>query len=196
MAKRKSKFENFKKRFSKSLDYLVETRRYIYFVSIIFAFSTLVGFFFAERFSFIEDVLREILRRVAGLGTFDLITFIFQNNVQSAFYSLIFGIILGILPVLNAIGNGLVLGYVFEGLWQVSGFKDFWRILPHGIFELVAIFISLGLGVRLGMFVFEKNRWKVLKDRLINSLIIFLMVVVPLLVLAAIVEGILIGVMR
>ena len=36
--------------------------------------------------------------------------------------------------------------------------SDLFRLLPHGIFELPAIFISLGLGLRFGMFIFQKEK--------------------------------------
>jgi len=186
------KFRRFERRFRKSLDYLKDSKRYIYFVALLFVLGGVVGFLFANSFSFIESFLREIIERVSKLGAFDLIAFIFQNNVMSAFYGLIFGIVLGIFPVISAISNGIVLGFVLNGAWRVSGFSSFWRILPHGIFELVAVFIALGLGVKLGMFIFEKDKGKAIRERLINSLIIFVMIVIPLLVLAAIIEGLLI----
>ena len=136
--------------------------------------------------------MREIVSKTEGLGTLDMILFIFNNNVKSAFFGLMFGILFGIFPLINALFNGLVLGYVFKLAWGISGVNDFWRILPHGIFELPAIFISLGLGLKLGMFFFTKNWKKELKYRFYSSLKAFIFVVVPLLVVAAIIEGFLI----
>jgi len=65
-------------------------------------------------------------------------------------------------------------------------------IFPHGVFELPAVFISLGLGVRFGTFMFSKNALSELKHRFIGSIKVFFFVIMPLLVLAAIIEGVLI----
>jgi stage II sporulation protein M len=93
---------------------------------------------------------------------------------------------------MNVISNGIILGYVMKGVWIDSGISNFWRIFPHGIFELPAVFISLALGLKLGMFVFSKNPGREFLSRLKNSFIIFVVVVLPLLLVAAIIEGILI----
>jgi len=66
--------------------------------------------------------------------------------------------------------------------------------LPHGIFELPAIIISFALGIKLGSFVFAKEPWAELRRFVINCIRIFFFIVIPLLVIAAIIEGILIGV--
>jgi uncharacterized membrane protein SpoIIM required for sporulation len=42
------------------------------------------------------------------------------------------------------------------------------------------------------MFIFAKAKIKELKKRLLNSVIIFVMIVIPLLIVAAIIEGLLI----
>jgi len=41
---------------------------------------------------------------------------------------------------------------------QTDGFLSLWRLLPHGIFELPAVFISLGMGLKIGMFIFQKKK--------------------------------------
>jgi stage II sporulation protein M len=88
--------------------------------------------------------------------------------------------------------NGAVLGYVFSRVYVLYGASDFWRILPHGIFELPAIFIALGLGVKLGFFIFSGNIKQEFLRRFYYSFLVFLFVVVPLLIIAAIIEGLLI----
>ena len=82
---------------------------------------------------------------------------------------------------------------------MVSGFEvelgyfSLWKILPHGIFELPSIIISFALGIKLGMFVFAKNPSKEFKKRFVLGLKTFVFVILPLLVIAAIIEGLLIG---
>jgi uncharacterized membrane protein SpoIIM required for sporulation len=86
----------------------------------------------------------------------------------------------------------------------IEGPLIIWRLFPHGIFEIPAVLISVSLGLRLGMFLFfwkseveevkgvEVGIWSEFKKWLMQSLRIFIFVVVPLLVIAGIIEGILI----
>jgi stage II sporulation protein M len=74
-----------------------------------------------------------------------------------------------------------------------EGILVLWRLLPHGIFELPALFLSAGLGLRLGTFIFRKNKLKSLKNYLFESLRVFLFIIFPFLLIAAIIEGILIS---
>ncbi len=181
-----------RKNFFDSLNYIKEARRYIYFVLTLFFTAALIGFFDSDTFVFVEDIIRDLIGKTEGLGLFDMISFIFVNNVGSAFLGNFLGVVLGIVPIFNALTNGVVLGYVLSKVYLISGFSDFWRLLPHGIFELPAIFISLGMGIRLGMFVFTKNKMDELRTRFVKSFKVFLFVIVPLLVIAAIIEGFLI----
>lgn len=172
--------------------YLKESKGYIYAISLVFLAGILAGFIFYGQFSFLEEILKELMLKIRGLGLWETIGFILQNNAQSAFLGLFLGILLGIFPVINTISNGIILGYVMKGVFISGGISEFWKILPHGVFELPAIIISLALGLKLGMFVFSKKRKEELLERLKNSFFIFIFIVLPLLIVAAIVEGILI----
>jgi len=92
----------------------------------------------------------------------------------------------------SSIGNGYVVGFVLSKSVLDSGFSVIFNLFPHGIFELPAVFISLGMGLKLG-FTFFQNNWKkkILKN-LLNSLRVFVLIVFPLLIIAAIIESILI----
>ena len=154
----------FKRNFLESFSYLRESVNYIYFVIILFFASALIGFFLPDYFTFFNDFLRELGGKVQDLSTFQLVIFIFKNNIISAFLSLITGLFFGIIPISNAIINGTVLGYVVSRSFDITGsfFGVIWRLVPHGIFELPAVFISLGLGVKLG-FGFISNYFKIYK---------------------------------
>tara|TARA_Y100000034_G_C6716675_1_gene316852 strand:- start:368 stop:697 length:330 start_codon:yes stop_codon:yes gene_type:complete len=102
------------------------------------------------------------------------------------------GIFLGIFSFLILIVNGYVLGFVASKSVAVEGILVLWRLLPHGIFEIPAVMISAGLGLKLGAYLFVKHKKGDFKQWLLNSLRVFLFIVVPLLIIAAIIEGILI----
>tara|TARA_Y100000310_G_C20700547_1_gene829424 strand:+ start:1413 stop:2003 length:591 start_codon:yes stop_codon:yes gene_type:complete len=184
---------DFKKQWKESSKYLAECRKHIIAIVLIFLASGAFGFFAREHLTGLDDLLRQIILQTEGLNTLELIFFIMQNNVQSALYGVFGGLFFGVFPVVTGLLNGVVIGYVLGRVYDVSGLIDFWRLLPHGVFELPAIFIALGLGLRFGGAVFvKKDRWAEVKKRFYQSMNVFLLIVLPLLILAAVIEGILI----
>jgi uncharacterized membrane protein SpoIIM required for sporulation len=177
--------------FMESINSIKSAKKYIYIIILLFFLSAIFGFIFADKLSFINQILKELVDKTEGLGPFDLTVFIFLNNLQSAFLGMVLGLAFGIMPFVNSIGNGIVLGFVFEKVYNVSGFSNFWRILPHGIFELPAIFIALGLGLQLGVNVIFNSRSLFYELR--RAVLAFLLIVLPLLIIAAIIEGLLIS---
>ncbi len=193
MRKVKNKNKKFSGQFKESLEYLKESRNYIIAVMLIFLGGILLGFIFPGQLGFLDEILKGIIDKIKGLGTLETILFILQNNLRASFYGMVFGVLLGIFPVIGSLSNGVILGYVMQKVWVDSGVREFWRILPHGVFELPAIFISLALGLRLGMFIFAKNKSDGFLERARKSMILFVCVVIPLLIIAALIEGLLIA---
>jgi stage II sporulation protein M len=140
----------------------------------------------------LDQIIKGLLESTKNLSGPSLIGFIFLNNIQSAFYGFIFGVIIGIFPIINALANGVLIGYVLEKAVTSVGIIQTLKLLPHGLFELPAIFIALGLGLKMGLFMFHKNKTKELRKSFLEGLNTFLMIVLPLLIIAAIVEGLLI----
>lgn len=191
MAKKKKNFD-LKTEYKKSWSYIRETRNFIYIFIAVFFFFTLLGFFLPAPEPLAEQILKfieELLEKTQGMSQGELISFIFLNNVQSSFFGMILGVLLGIFPIITIVVNGYILGFVASASVQTNGFFVLWRLLPHGIFELSAIFISLGMGLKLGTFIFQKNKGESFKEYFWNSLRVFLFVVIPLLIVAAVIEG-------
>jgi len=178
--------------YKKSWSFIKESRNFIYAVISIFLITTLLGFFVHLPEQITNELLKfiqEILEKTQGMSQLELTGFIFSNNLQSSFIGVASGIVLGIFPLFATIANGFILGFVASISVNAEGFFVLWRILPHGIFELPAIFISFGLGVKLGSFIFQKRKFESLKDYALNSMRVFVFVVIPLLIIAAIIEG-------
>jgi len=187
----KKKF-NLKKEYEKSWSYVGESKKFIYFIIAIFLFFGIVGFFVpAPDFisQKIMEYLKLLLEQTEGFSHFDWIGFIFTNNIQSSFFAMIFGAFLGIYPFLGAIVNGYLLGFVCSAGVSEGGFLILWKLLPHGVFELPAIFISLGLGLRLGSFILYKKKKEKFKEFFVNFLRVFFYIIIPLLIVAAVIEG-------
>ncbi len=192
MKKKNKKNFNLKEEYKKSWSYIKESKKFIFIVLGIFLLFVLIGFFIpAPEFLYnkIMDFIEDLLKQTQGMSQLELIKFITLNNIESTFKGIFFGILLGIPPVISAIANGYLLGFVSLMSVNQDGFLILWRILPHGIFELPAVFISLGLGLKLGTFIFQKNKIGSFKNYLINSLKVFLLIIIPLLIIAGIIEG-------
>ena len=192
---KKIKF-NLKKEYKKSFKYLRESKKFIYSIVGIFFLFALIGFLFPVPDILYNEILKfieEILEKTKNLSTSELILFIILNNAKSSFLGVFFGFIYGLFPLIITLVNGYILGVVSQMSVGQGGFVVLWQLLPHGIFELPAIFISLGLGLKFGTFIFQKDKSKSFKNYLINSLKVFFLIVLPLLIVAGIIEGILIN---
>ncbi len=177
-----------KVQFKEAVLYVKSVSKYIYASIIIFVFGAIAGFILKNELSFIDEVLRKIISQTIGLGPTEMIFFILQNNLQSAIISIILGSLFGIFPIINSFSNGVIIGYVMSLVYAEAGIWQFWRLLPHGIFELPAIFISFGIGMKLGFSILKKD----FRKHLYNSANVALMIVIPLLIIAAFIEGLLI----
>ena len=184
-----------KKNYSECWNFIKDSKKFIYSIIFIFLFFALIGFFVpvpSNVYDALMQLIEELLAQTEGLSTFGLIKFIFLNNLQSSFLGLIFGLIFGIFPFFSALMNGYLLGFVANMSVSSAGVLSLWQLLPHGIFELPAVFISLGFGLRLGFGIFNKTERKNFKENFSLSLKTFFFVVFPLLVIAAFIEGFLI----
>ena len=135
--------------------YLKESSFYVSLTVALFFFSAFISFLQPNSFSFLNELLKGLIDKTQGLGTPQLIAFIFYNNASSAFVALFAGMIFAFVPFFNILLNGVLLGYVVSRASEVSTVSDILlRLLPHGVFELPAIFIAVGLGIKLGMAFF------------------------------------------
>ena len=185
--------------YKKCWDFLLESKWFIVFAFGVFALMFLIGFAFPIFFRVeIFELIRELILKVEGKGTLDLIVFIFLNNVWASFMAMALGILVGVFPLVTCVANGYLLGFVAREAVMVDGIFALWRILPHGVFELPAVLFSVGIGMRLGAEVLG-IRCKEKGVRNVGyvfweGLRFFVFVVFPLLVVAGIIEGVLIGI--
>lgn len=179
-----------RKEYAQCWNYLKESRIYFLIIFIIFLISFFVGLLFPVfLIELIGRFIEEIVARTEGMSFFQLIIFILQNNITTAFVGLMLGIGLGLFPLFLSFLNGYVLGFVANLSVRAGGIASLWCLLPHGVFELPALIISLGLGLKMARFIFAKNKKKQLGYDLANSLRVFLFIIIPLLLIAAIIEA-------
>ena len=182
-----------KAQYKSALAYLKESKYQILFITMLFIMSILTGFLNANELTFIDFLLKDIIDKTIGLNTIELIFFILQNNLQTSFLGFTSGILLGISPFIMTLFNGIIIGYVIELAAETASPLEILKaFIPHGIFELPAVLISLGLGLKFSGFIFAKDKAKELKNRFFNSMNVFLFIILPLLIVAAVIEGLLI----
>jgi stage II sporulation protein M len=194
----KKKENFFLDNYKKSWRYIKESKKFIWAITILFFVSAFIGLVYQppEIINYILKYIQEILTKTESMSSFEMISFIFFNNIKIGFMGLIYGFILGIFPVLSIFANGYVVGYVSSAAISSSGVLSLLNLLPHGIFELPAIFISFGMGLKFGTFLFYKEKMKKFAEFFSNSLRVFVFVILPLLVIAAIIEGSLIFLLK
>jgi stage II sporulation protein M len=136
-------------------------------------------------------MLKESFGWIKDLHPIGIMLVIFLNNAIKSLLAIVLGAGFGIIPVIFIGGNGLLLGLVANQVSREQGaLFVLAAILPHGIIEIPMILISSGLGLRLGHVMYCSIRGKEtdLRSQLMQSLRIYLRIVMPLLFVSAVVE--------
>ena len=144
---------------------------------VLFALGALGGglavIFYPETASHLQDLLKQFAKMFQGMPKLKLATSI-------------------LVPVIFLIVNGAILGAVIpvaiesKGLWH-----SIMTIVPHGIFELPAIFLGTSIGLKLGWHPFRRLAGKADRtflSELGHGLRLFFSVILPLLLVAAAIE--------
>jgi len=191
MNKKKSNF--FVRNYRACWNFLKEAEEHVVVAFAIFCIFVIVGFALPIWFNNeIFDLVKNLSEQFAGLNLFETIAKIFFNNLQASFFAIVFGIGFAIFPLITTIINGYVIGFVSRYAVNQQGIFVLWRLLPHGIFEIPAIILSIGVGFKLGLELFKPFRKRKFKYNFIEAMRFFAFVVFPLLLIAAIIEGFLV----
>jgi stage II sporulation protein M len=149
----------------------------------------------ALAYPYIADKLPLLLEKafegVLTGSTQEIILKVFLRNTSASIIMLMAGITviltLAIL-FLNGFFVGLIIMFAMDrgiNIWSVL-----FGIIPHGTFELPAIFLSAALGMRVGLKIISQKgrRIKAASEAIREASAVYLLVVVPLLIIAAVVE--------
>ena len=186
------------------LAYLVrsfaEQKKYLKIVMGLFVFGIIIGVLEHETVSgYIKDAVSNLFGRFEDLRGIELFVRIFLNNIMAAFTATASGILFGILPLLSALINGLIIGTVLTNLVQLTELTSFQAVLsliPHGIFEIPAFLLSLALGVALGTWPFRQEKSAFLAGVFNAAAKAYFKIVIPFLIIAAAIETIGIELLR
>ena len=182
----------------KNLDYIYSSKKYFLASAGIFIVSFVIGYLISARNPDASEnllgLLKETFGSITSLEPFGRMLEIFKNNVRNSFMALIFGLGFGIVPFFFVAVNGIVLGILVEFFIKKQGvIFVIAAILPHGIIELPMVIMSVGIGFRLGHDTYFITRHQKTTNELLNELkqgvIFYFKIIVPLLLLAAIIES-------
>ncbi|RMF06009.1 stage II sporulation protein M [Candidatus Woesearchaeota archaeon] len=170
---------------------------YLKAVLILYAVSLMAGAALHERINpFISEFLEGILASVEQKSYLETVEFIFINNFRAAFLAVLLGPVFALYPLFATSLNGLILGGAAAKAWSTSP-GLLLKILPHGIFELPAILLSFSLGAKTGLeLILPKkgagNRKESFIINMKNSFYVLFSVILPLILIAALIESALI----
>ncbi|TCW36720.1 stage II sporulation protein M [Laceyella sacchari] len=187
-----------------------EESRYLGIAAVVFITSAIAGFANGEAIlesmkqMGIIDQLEQVMGSISKEPTFaNAFIIIFLNNLLASLKMIVFGLLLGIIPFMAMLTNGMVLGVVLDAVAKSSGQHPLaifvGKVLPHGVLELPAIILAAAIGIRLGMAGWRRflallvpdrregsiQEWKGIRARLPRLILIITL----LLAVAAVIES-------
>jgi len=165
---------------------------------IIFSLSGALGCFYAtmrpENASTLIEIVSETFGPIMEMSTPQIALYIFFHNTLLCSAAALLGVALGIVPILFAASNGALLGMLAAVVEDKFGWTPLViGILPHGVFEIPAMILSIAMGIKFGQetlnAALRRNVKKKLRVEIMSGLKFFAGVVVPLLAAAAVIEA-------
>lgn len=132
-----------------------EHSRYVGFAAGLFAFGIVVGIgLMAAGYNLLE-IIQELVGQplfpdIGDQSRIELMRFLLVNNTRAFVLSIVGALTLGLLTAWAMFFNGVIVGNVGAFVTSNVGLGYILvGLLPHGIFELPALFIAAGVGFRL-----------------------------------------------
>ena len=187
-----------RKEYKKSYEFLKSEKKLLLIIGLalisIIAISTIYNYLTykpiieskesAQEFS---EFYRSIIFKDTFIGNFWMI---FSHNIVAALVIIISGVILAIAPIYYTINMGLKTGYILIYTTIEDGFiKLVYLWLPQSIIETPIFALSGALGILGFMTILDKKRRRGIKEYYKNILRVFMLVIVPALLIAAIIES-------
>jgi stage II sporulation protein M len=175
--------------------------RYVVSLTALFFVAFLLGFFAPipgkmDLFGILKNAFEPILT----LSPWKMFVVILLYNSAESFAVLLSGILFGVIPLIAVATNGYLLGATYMFASRSVGYvKAAKEVLPHGVFEILAVLISAAYGLWLGVTFVKQIRRRDMAgfgDQVIHAIRMFFKIAFPLFILAAFIETFLIYSMR
>jgi stage II sporulation protein M len=177
--------------------YLKRLRIYFAASVSLFGLGALIGtaaiFYFPAIARYVEASVGGFVKIFRGLPPLQLAGAIFLNNAIKTLFVIALGVLFGVATVFFLLVNGAALGIVFYLSVQSRGWwSSLLVIVPHGVLELPAVLLGASIGLLLGRHSLNRLFGKThtsLGNELRQAFHFFIAVIVPLLLIAALVEA-------
>jgi stage II sporulation protein M len=170
-----------------------------FYISSILAFfvplflGLIIGFYDRSFGEYAFNTSYGNLSFIKNLSSFELFLFIFVWNSLIGLLLVVSGLIVGLPTLFILVSNGLVIGAIMGWISSIFGVKLVLSgIIPHGVFEVPAVIIAGAYGLRVGasmMSRIRKNKEVLISDSLIEAIKVYFNRVLPLFLIAAIIES-------
>jgi len=185
-----------KKIYAKNWEFIKEHKKIFYWSAGVFILSFIVGLINPNFMIGYQEKLIQNLLAVTGERVFGVVSKIIFTNLWAALLGIFLGALM--IPTLAlALFNGYMFGAVISRALASADMSNILiNVAPHAVFEIPAILLSYGLGFAIGYAWFNTNSsWKERSIEVVKrykgAVVIFISVVIPLIIIAGIIEGIL-----
>jgi len=175
-----------------------EHSRYVGFAAGLFAIGIVVGIALMVAGYNLLEIIQEVVGEplfpdISDRSRLELARFLLVNNSRAFLLSILGVLTLGLLTAWAMLFNGIIVGNVGAFIaGRVGVGYILVGLLPHGIFELPALFIAAGVGFRLLYRVGQRirgTRDSIITKRYLYRTGLFVLAGWLLLVVAAVVEA-------
>mgnify|MGYP003294367299 CR=1 FL=1 len=136
------------------------------FSILLFVVPLLIGYFFADNFSFMNDIIELFGKQVTN-GNIQLTTSsLFANNFKVDIILFLGSVLFAIIGILILVFNGLFIGYFAT---KISLIPFLALTIPHGIFEIPSLIISSFAGFIVLSFILKTIKCLVINDSKISD---------------------------
>ena len=170
-----------------------------------FVIAVLAGFGYSVFFptfadSFFLDLAEATMEDIdLSLPWQNMAWMIFLNNIVIMYGMACAGLLHWIFPMIILGVNGVVVGLIIGVAYQVIGVGGVLvALLPHGIFEITGFILASSIGFSVnkkGYYLVRSRNWAELRKICNELLFILTRSIAPLIIIGAIIEGFLIGVL-
>ncbi len=141
----------------------------------------------AETEKFKQEEFKKLLKTIIFPEFFNVLS----HNIVASLIMIPTGLLLGIFPIYSVILSAYTTsGWLLTKSMLSTGSLLQLKFLPHIIIEAIALTLSSVLGVMWFLSLLKKGRIKRFKQTVKNSIIVFLTIILPLLLIGSILESI------
>jgi len=171
---------------------IIDLKRYLIITICLFVIGLSIGFWdLLGLNTVVSEVISALFQQFEGSVGVALFFKIFFQNSRATLIIILSGIVLSIFPVCAILFNGIVIGCLLSSIEIFSVITKSQAVLymiPHGIFEIPAVILAISLGIKFGLWPYKKNKLSYIKTSFIRSLKCYILVILPLLLIAGMIE--------